>query len=97
MLEKKKMFQGKVSYENNTKKTKKHETYVLALNETLDVVKDISKNNPGTLVTSLPYEKYPENIFFEVVEVNSDKKNEIVATILATLIGLMIVGIMCLI
>lgn len=91
------MFQGKISHNNVTKVTKKYETYVLALNETLDIIKDLSANNPGVLVTSLSHEKFPENIFFEVREVNSDTKNEIIATILATLIGLMVIAVFYLI
>lgn len=92
------MFQGKISHNNVTKVTKKYETYVLALNETLDIIKDLSANNPpGVLVTSLPHEKFPENIFFEVREVNSDTKNEIIASILATLIGLMVIAVFYLI
>lgn len=88
------MFQGKVYHAYDiVKKTKKHKTYVDALNETLDLVKDIHIKYPYTKITSYPAEKNPDNIFYEVSEVNSDTKNEIIATILATVIGLMIVGL----
>jgi hypothetical protein len=89
------MFLGKIFYAHDiVKKTKKHKTYVDALNETLDLVKEVHIKYPYTKITSHPAEKNPDNIFYEIVEVNSDTTNEIIATVLVTVIGLMVAGML---